>query len=365
MGAATTLAKSLDQQFSVEVVGPDFGQGLNPMYVDQYNYRIIDASDQRLLTFPSYFKASKAFAEQLEGRLIFCVKSYMNTTPLAWHMKKTQGRKMGVYLDEWDGALWHRLSPLEKLKTFRREMRYTLSDYCCAKSEKYISKADLVFSTTQFLKERFGGEVTRYGVDSDFFKRQDSVELKQSLGLADKFVLVFGGVVRPHKGLELFLQALAERSDPDLHLLIVGPENDVVQGYMNNPEYRSYISCTDSLKREQMPEYLSVADVLIVPLGDDLLAQSQMPCKIFESMAMAKPVIATKTPDIADVLGGEGWMIDSGTVAEVLAAIREIRSDILFAQHKASSARERVCNLYSEKAVSERIINAVEKCLHA
>ena len=73
-----------------------------------------------------------------------------------------------------------------------------------------------------------------------------------------------------------------------------------------------------------MPLYLGLGDVLIVPLADTVLARSQMPCKVFEAMAMGKPIVASAVSDLPEVLEGCGHLVAPDRPDMAAQALAEI-----------------------------------------
>ena len=79
-------------------------------------------------------------------------------------------------------------------------------------------------------------QVVCQGADTDLFEPQlESVtrELKIRLGLNGKKVVVFGGVVRPHKGVEQIVEAILLTGMKNVRLLVVGPETEHLSRMMD------------------------------------------------------------------------------------------------------------------------------------
>ena len=114
-----------------------------------------------------------------------------------------------------------------------------------------------------------------------------------------------------------------------------------------------------------MPDWLGAADALAVPLGGGLLAQSQMPCKIFEAMAMEIPVVASRVGDVPRVLGDAGWLAAPGNAAEIAAALREIASAPAAAADRAAAARRRAVELFDARLCARRLRDLLRPLLAA
>ena len=66
----------------------------------------------------------------------------------------------------------------------------------------------------------------------------------------------------------------------------------------------------DQIPFNDVPKYLSMADLVILPQRRIVQAMGQIPAKIFDAMAMAKPIIATDVSDLRRILDGCGIIIE-------------------------------------------------------
>ena len=356
LGAATDLASFISPHVEVDVVGPDLGGGVCPMYRDAWNYRVI--SCPKMYRYPEFFKDMNRITAALDGDVVIAMKGYLNTVLPALRYRKASGAKIVAYLDEWDGALW-RMKPFGvRCRERLQHWHHPLEDLYFPKAERCLKSFDTILSTTTFLQERFGGHVVCQGADTELFAPQsksDNVSLRAEYGLTGKKVVVFGGVVRPHKGVEQIVEAINLTGRDDLVLFVVGPETDHLKAMMAEPRFAGRIQCAGSQRKPDMPKFLSVADLIVLPLIPNLLAQSQMPCKIFEALAMAKPVIATDVSDLSDVLKGCGGTVPPNEPAALARAMEAYLNYPEKAKEAGAAAREKCLSRYSRTAASDKI----------
>lgn len=361
-GIAARMAKYLEGMCETEIVGTCLWGQVNPMYAHAAQYKRVEAP--RIYRVPEYFRETTKLSRALTGDVIVAMKAFAPSLPAALQAKRERGAKVIAYLDEWDGAVAAGWSFAERMRHWRRDWMHPCESLYCSHFERRLCECDVVLGTTKFLAEQFRGRVYPIGVDTDFWRPQpetEVAELKQSLGLAGKRLVVFGGVVRPHKGVEVFAEALATLPGDDVRLVVLGPMNEHVAEMMANPEYGRLVVCpatdretTEAIHR-QMPLYLAMGDVLAVPLADTPLARSQMPCKVFEAMAMGKPIVANAVSDLPDVLDGCGWTVPPGDPAAVAAALREIADNPAEAARRAAAARERAISQYDAASAASRL----------
>ncbi|NCC94667.1 MAG: glycosyltransferase [Opitutae bacterium] len=106
---------------------------------------------------------------------------------------------------------------------------------------------------------------------------------------------------------------------------------------------------------------MGLGDALIVPLGETALARSQMPCKVFEAMAMGKPVVASTVSDLPEVLEGCGHLVapnSSEAAAQVLAGIF---ADPEAARAMGTRARERCIEKYGVETSRKALLELLEE----
>ena len=360
LGPVTVLARHLAPEFEVEIVGPDFGHGVCPMYRDSFPYKAVACP--RIYRWPDYLWESRRLEAALSGELIIAVKAFATSLPVALAAKRHRGAKVVAYLDEWDGALMARLSRAQKTKRWLKHFHHPVDDLYCPWVESLLPRCDHVLSTTTALQRKFGGDVLPMGVDmNDFSPRppEESSGLRQQLGLQNRKLIVFGGVVRPHKGIELILAALAQIGDPRNLLVIVGPENEHVAQLKANPDFAHYVAAIGPRPKAEMPRYLGMADLVVLPLSNDLLAQTQMPCKVFEAMAMAKPVIASAVADMPQVLEGCGWTVPPDDVEALARQIQWVFSHPQESAEFGRLARQACENKYSKPIVAKQLKSLV------
>lgn len=353
VGIAARFAKYVCREHEVEIVGPRLWGGANAMYSEEFAYRAVDCP--KIYRFPEYFREVRKLSRTLHGDVVIAMKAFGSTLPAALLAKRERGCRVVAYLDEWDGATSVAWSLRERLGHWGRDWMHPCNDVYVPWVERRLPECDVRLGTTRFLQDKFGCRVFHVGVDTDRFRPQDPealVALKRELGLEGKKLVVFGGVARAHKGLETFAEALAQLGRADVALLILGPLNDGVRQLMQHPVYGKFVLCpatdAEATRRihRDMPLFLGLGDALIVPLGDSLMARSQMPCKVFEAMAMGKPVVASAVSDLPEVLQGCGQLVAPNSPAAAAQALAAVFNDPKAARAMGARARDRCVERY-------------------
>jgi len=152
----------------------------------------------------------------------------------------------------------------------------------------------------------------------------DAMELRRRLGLDDKFVIMYHGVLRP--GLENAIDAIAKlkgiRDDVVLFILGAGPGEDIMKSHA--AKLGGSVRFHSSVSYEELPKFIGACDVGIVPLDSGYWHSS--PLKLLEYLAMEKPVIATDLPFNREVfaLGDCGLLVKSNAIDDLALAITEM-----------------------------------------
>ena len=169
--------------------------------------------------------------------------------------------------------------------------------------ERFVyRKADHIVSVTNAFKDHIrknGADeqnisVIRNGVDLSFFKDAlpDS-EFAKEIGVQDKFVASYVGTHGMAHGLDLIIDAAERlRDHPEIVFVMAGDgaerkrlEQQVTDRQLEN------VKILGQLPKSDMPKLWSVSNVSLVLLRKLDLFLTVIPSKIFESMAMKKPII--------------------------------------------------------------------------
>ncbi|QHN06252.1 glycosyltransferase family 4 protein [Methanothermobacter sp. THM-1] len=181
--------------------------------------------------------------------------------------------------------------------------------------ERTIRGADLVLTINRKLDAlavEFGAERTEVidaGIDlSEFDPHLDGSGVRRKYGVADhEILLFFMGFLYDFAGLKELAAAMAENRDryPDIKLMVVG-DGDACSDLkrIRDENNLETLILTGRQPYTEIPEFLTAADICILPAYiDEEIMQDIVPIKLYEYLAMAKPVIATRLPGIVMEFG--------------------------------------------------------------
>lgn len=352
------MAKVLERYFRVEVIGPMFGGKVFEPYKNEFEYKAYDIAANRrgqsqAAKLMRYFRFVD---ESVTGDAVYAFKPKLLSLGAALRTARNKKLPLALDIEDWEAEPFYSASFASKFKylfSLNRVENPLYDRYL----EKKIKKADRVIVVSEFLKKRFGGEKIVHGADTRIFDpaRLDATELRASLGLVGKKVVLFAGVARPHKGLQDLIGAMRETGDSSLKLLLVGEYNKYVEELKRLAG--SLMLHIGSQPHEKMMLFLKMADLVALPQRRTALAEAQVPGKVFEAMAMAKPIVATVVSDLREILEGCGWLVEPENSASLASALKEMIADPEKARKMGERARARCIERYSWDAMEKSLLS--------
>jgi glycosyltransferase involved in cell wall biosynthesis len=214
----------------------------------------------------------------------------------------------------------------------------------------------------RFLQQRYGGVLLPQGPDTNQFDpaKFDKMAIRRKWGIPeDATILFFGGNPQPCKGLEETLAALdALEAKVKARLVIVG--RDATHPYTKKivDLSRGKALALGPQPFHLMPEFLASADIVALPQTKEPKSLGYIPCKMYEAMAMALPVISSNLCDIPEILAGCGYVVPAEDNAALQVTIEHVLTHPEEARAMGRRARQQVIARYSWE-VMEQILRGV------
>ena len=187
------------------------------------------------------------------------------------------------------------------------------------------------------------------GIDTTHFAPQSSaIELRDSLGLANKKVIVSVGRLVHRKGQDSLISALPEilQHHPDAHILMVGegPYRAHLENLVAKLAVESSITFIGRIQYADLPRYICTGDIFAMPSRSRLagLEVEGLGIVYLEASACGLPVIAGKSGGAPDaVIEGEtGVTVDGSEPSEIAKAITLLFDDPIKAREMGARGRE-------------------------
>ncbi len=372
LGRSYLLAKILQRQYEVEIAGPIFGDGVwQPVVEDQsITYKSI-----RLSKGLKPYRQILDLVKLIDGDILLASKPLLTSFGVGLLKKIARKRPLILDIDDWQmGFIKDRYNQLTARSYLHAMITSALLIYKVPSfwnnlmGEKMHALADEMIVSNTFLKNKFGGTIVWHGRDTVAFDPQkfDPEQIRKKYGIdqAQKIVMFFG-TPRPYKGLDDLIKAVQLVGDPDVRLVIVGIDF--------NCQY-----CAEMVKLAKkclgknfsgfgfrpyktIPEFLAMADVVVVPQKRNYATLGQVPAKIFDAMAMAKPIIATAVSDLPGILDDCGWVVNPENLAALGKAIQHVFANPVEAGEMGLKARQKCVANYSWTALEAVLVGIIGK----
>ncbi|HOI91659.1 MAG TPA: glycosyltransferase [Candidatus Rifleibacterium sp.] len=184
-----------------------------------------------------------------------------------------------------------------------------------------------------------------------------------------KPVIGYAGGLYPGKGIEIIVQ-LAQRLPDCLFRIAGGSEAEVNR-------WRSYCRADNlefigHLPHAAVREFLAGCDLLVAPYrtrvssdpsGAGDIAAWMSPLKIFEYMAVRRPIVATQLPAVEEILtdGRNALLVEPDDIAAWVKAITALLSDRESAARLSQQAQNDFTTSYTWKARVSRIFTSINR----
>ncbi|MEA3165806.1 MAG: hypothetical protein QOJ26_672 [Thermoplasmata archaeon] len=370
LGRADVLARLLAPTHKVTIVGPQYGDGVWAPLRGQAG-----APVRAIPMARAGLKGSRAAWEELrqaiDGDLAYVSKPFATLVSAA--RRAPGGVPVALDIDDWEwGSLraWRAgMRPRDRALAFARDLRsrhHRTTWNAWAGDHWARSGRRFAFRTVSnaFLQRRFGGSILVHARDTDAFDPAlfDPARERQRLGLDGQgTVVMFLGTPRAFKGLEALAGAV--RSLPSCTLAIVGAD-DTPLGRAYQAKLREIGG--DSVRFFPPQPFadaartIAAADIMAIPQSDTPATRAQLPAKLFDAMAMAKPIVASAVSDIPAILEGCGVVVPPDQPVALRAALERLAGDPDLGARLGKAARQACIERYSLPAARRVLLPLVQ-----
>ena len=207
-------------------------------------------------------------------------------------------------------------------------------------------------------------KIIKNGVNLELFQPQEpDVKLKNSLGFSDKFIVSYFGTFGLAQGLESILRtAEILKVNNNIHFLFIGDGADR-EKLLDFKKIKDLSNTTilKPLAKEELVKYYSISDVMLVPLRKLSLFDSALPSKMFEIMAMGKPIIHTVDGEARKLLDKEnvGKYIEAENYKELAEAITSVSVNSQWLNNASINGRNLVEKGFDRKELAQKYFRII------
>jgi len=267
----------------------------------------------------------------------------------------------------------HECMPEYTATKTRLSLRHPLVRFVAFLEQMSIAFADQVLTCTEQMRERFierGARADKIGVALNSFdeERLDPRRYWSTEGSQDHFVLVCHGTVDENYGIDIIVRAVALLRDsiPTLRLEIYGEGRHRVAlealardlGVADQVYFsKGFLPIDELLPR------IAAADAGVVAIRRDAFRDLTHCNKMYDLIAMRKPVIISRTRAVQAYFGDDCFvMFESGDERDLARAITELYSDPLLRERLVRRATE-VAEPYRWVHQRQRYLEIVDRLL--
>ena len=238
-------------------------------------------------------------------------------------------------VQQWTKKHWGKLY-LPKLLRYAEEIQWESADYIFTISEQ-VKKLMIEYGVNS---EKIIVNASK--VDPDLFTPEiDGKNIKDEYELNNNFVIAFTGTFAQWHGIEILAESIKYLKDkiPSVKVMFIGDGilRGKIEEIIKRDNVEKYSLTTGLIPFSRMPEYLAACDVLLTPcINNQDTDFFNSPIKLFEYMAMGKPIIAT----------------DVGQQGEV---IRDRENGILIPEKDPAALADAVFELYKNPDLCDKI----------
>ncbi len=179
----------------------------------------------------------------------------------------------------------------------------------------------------------------------------------------DRFVIAYVGGLGPHRGIDTAIKAMPDvlESIPDALLLLVGkglPEYEAqVHELCRQLNVEHAVDFTGWVNFEKVPAYIDISKICLVPHHSNTHTNTTIPHKLFQYMALKKPVIVTDCPPLKRIIeeSNAGLVIPSGDHQGLKNAVLKLHNDPQYSAMLGDNGRSAVESRYNWAVESGRL----------
>lgn len=202
-------------------------------------------------------------------------------------------------------------------------------------------------------------------IDMYTFKPEGRVRVRDELRLNGKFILIYAGIYGLAYSLEtIFETARLLKTDADIHFLMIGdgPKKADIFSLLNLYKLPN-ITILPEKPRELIPDYLSAADVALIPLRKVEILKVALPVKIFDAWACERPVLLSTEGEAREMVESAkgGIVIPPEDPIKMAEAIIQLKKSPEEMSLMGKNGYEYTKQHHSRQILAEKLINHLQQ----
>lgn len=198
------------------------------------------------------------------------------------------------------------------------------------------------------------------GVDTEFFNRKNrSEDLRESLGIKDKFSVVYAGIHGIAQGLEVVIKA-AEilKYEKNIQFIFIGegPEKPMLKEMVKDKKLDN-VTFLPMQSKKDMPQIIASMDATVVPLKKLDLFKGALPSKMFEALASELPIVLAVQGEAEELINSAkaGIVVEPENEKEIAKAVLDLYADENLRRELGRNGRVYVKEHFSREAITRKL----------
>ena len=196
---------------------------------------------------------------------------------------------------------------------------------------------------------------------------RDRAESRRAIGVAgDGPIACFVGFVQYDLDLAIRAFAVAKAAVPEARLLLVGPRNHEAARLVRDLGLAHDVVDFGPRPFAEIPTFLGAADVLLLPMSDNLMNRARGPIKLGDYLASGRAIVANPVGDLVDVFRRDEVGILAGASPEAYGAeMATLLADRDRADRMGRRAREVAEGVYAWRHIAPKVLEIYRDALEA
>jgi glycosyltransferase involved in cell wall biosynthesis len=173
-----------------------------------------------------------------------------------------------------------------------------------------------------------------------------------------KFIVSFHGMYIPLQGIPKIVEAAhILQEEKDIHFRLIGGGHSYEEiGKQIKDLGLTNIEQLGKVSPEKVREYSNEADIMLGVFGDTEKTKRVVPNKVYEGMALRKPVITMDTLSVREIFGDGELVLISNTPKALAEAILRLKKDLALREKIARTGYERVITEFIPRALGAKLL---------
>lgn len=200
------------------------------------------------------------------------------------------------------------------------------------------------------------------GVDTEFFKKENrSEEFRESIGIKNKFAVVYAGIHGIAQGLEVLVDAaeiIKEEKKIQIVFIGEGPEKPMLMNKVKEKKLEN-VTFLPMQDKKDMPKIIASMDATVVPLKKLDIFKGALPSKMFENLASEIPIVLAVEGEAENLINDAqaGIVVEPENSKEIAKAILKLHKNKELREILGKNGRNYVMNNFSREAIARKLEN--------